>query len=397
MFPLKGKCGREATVSEGKAVGTLPESPTRWAVEPTVLGLTKAVTEHARRPSSKVKLNPNSRQSRRLTSSSHSQEREVVMDVSPQPYTTFVGIDISKAQFDLDWLPQGRPRTHSYDAKGIGQALNQLKKLGRCLIVLEATGGLERRLAADLLDAGHAVAIVNPRRVREYARAMGYAAKTDRLDARVLAEYAMKADVRLLEKTTEKQQELEQLVQRRRQLIELQTMEGQRRDIMRAARAKKSMTNVLTLLADEIADLDEAIAQLIESDDHWYQQDQLLQSVPGVGPTTSATLLSDLPELGQLNREEIAALAGVAPYNQDSGTFRGQRSIRGGRKELRAVLYMAAMSARRCNPKMKQFAERLEAKGKLFKVVITACMRKLLVILNTILKNNTPWKAMVVS
>jgi transposase len=319
------------------------------------------------------------------------------MDASPPPYTHFVGIDVAKATFDMAWLPAGHPSSHDYDAPGIAQALKQLKKLGRCLIVLESTGGLERRLALTLMEAGHAVAIVNPQRVREFARGMGYAAKTDRLDAQVLAEYAMKAPVRLLEKPSEKQLELAQLVQRRRQLIELQTMESQRRDIMQAARAKKSMSNVLTLLAREIAELDEAIADLIENDDTWHQQDELLQSVPGVGPGTSAALLADLPELGTLNREQVAALVGVAPYNNDSGTWRGQRSIRGGRRELRSILYMAALSAKRHNPAIKTFADRLLQAGKPMKLVLTACMRKLLVLLNTILKTNQPWKTQVIA
>lgn len=384
-------------MSKGMAVGTLPGRTTRRAVERSVQGLSKAATELARCPSSTVKQNPNSRKNRRSPSSSHLQERDVVMDALPPPYTHFVGIDVAKSKFDMAWLPGGRPSSHDYDAAGIAQVLKQLKKLERCLIVLESTGGLERRLALVLLEAGYAVAIVNPQRVREFARGMGYAAKTDRLDAQVLAEYAMKAPVRLLEKPSEKQQELTQLVQRRRQVIELQVMESQRRDIMQAARAKKSMNNVLNLLAQEIAELDEAIAQLIESDDTWHQQDGLLQSVPGVGPGTSAALLADLPELGKLNREQVAALVGVPPYNNDSGVWRGQRTIRGGRRELRTVLYMAALSAKRHNPTIKTFADRLLKAGKPMKLVLTACMRKLLVLLNTLLKTNQPWKAPVVA
>jgi transposase len=307
------------------------------------------------------------------------------------PAMNFVGIDVSQSTWDVHLRPQGRsfsvPADHD-EATLLGQ---QLVTLGPCLVVLEATGGLERGLAAELIDAGLFVAVVNPRQVRDFARALGRLAKTDRIDAETLALFAEKVQPRPTQKCPEKQAEIDALVTRRRQLVELRSMERTRQHQTTVKAARRSIDKLLKVLDQQIAALDKAIGQLLESDDDWRTRCELLQSVPGVGATTSATLVAELPELGRLNRQEIAALAGLAPFNHDSGRFRGQRRIRGGRSAVRSTLYMAALAARRCNPILHRFAERLEQAGKPFKVVITACMRKLLTMLNTIVRNGTPW------
>jgi hypothetical protein len=212
-----------------------------------------------------------------------------------------------------------------------------------------------------------------------------------RPDAAVIARFGQHARPRTIEKTPEKQAELEELVVRRRQLVNLRTAESNRLETISLKSVRKSIQHVVTMLKKQIERIEKEILALIDSDDDWKAKSNLLDSVPGVGPVTIASLIAGLPELGSLNRQEIAALVGLAPFNRDSGRFRGRRSIWGGRASVRSVLYMAALSARRCNPVIRQFAKRLEAKGKLFKVVITACMRKLLVIINTMVKNSTHW------
>jgi transposase len=304
---------------------------------------------------------------------------------------SFVGVDVSKSKFDVVILPEGVHLTEAYEAQGIANLVEQLGKRGTCVIVLESTGGYERRLAAALLDAGHEVAIVNPRRVRDFARGIGVLAKNDRVDAKVLALYAQRAELRFWEKSSEKQHELTSLVLRRRQLLGLQTAESNRLELTTSKLAAKSIRQVLTLLGKEIAKLDAEIARLIASDEDWRNKAQLLQSVPGVGPATSASLVAELPELGRLNRQQIASLVGVAPFAKDSGQFHGQRAIWGGRGSIRKMLYMAALTASRYNPVIRAFADRLKQAGKRTKVVLTACMRKLLVILNTMVKTNTSW------
>jgi transposase len=266
-----------------------------------------------------------------------------------------------------------------------------------CLIVLEATGGYERQVVADLLDAGYRVAVVNPKRVRDFARALGLVAKTDRLDARVLALFAEKVQPPSAQKTPEKQAEIQQLVARRRQLIDLRTMESNRLEISPSKAARKSIQAVLKILERQIDRIEAAIEKLVESDDDWRQKTELVQSVPGLGGVTATTLVADVPELGQLNRQQISALVGLAPFNRDSGKHQGKRSIAGGRKSVRSVLYMAALAARRCNPVIKAFADRLTQHGKPFKVVLTACMRKLLVIVNALVKTGQTWNPKLAS
>ena len=259
-------------------------------------------------------------------------------------------------------------------------------------LVVEATGGYERALVTALIEAGYRVAVVNPRQVRDFAKAMGILAKTDRIDALVLARFGQQVQPRLLEDDPTQRAELMQLVSRRRQLIDLRTMESNRSEQTTARAAQKSIRHVLKLLEKEIAQLEAEIARLLESDDDWRGKIKLLSTVPGVAQVTSATLVAEVPELGRLNRHAIAALVGVAPFNDDSGRHRGTRRITGGRAAVRQVLYMAALSARRCNPVIHAFAQRLAAQGKKPKVIITACMRKLLVILNGMFKTNSPWK-----
>lgn len=303
----------------------------------------------------------------------------------------FIGIDVSKSAWDVHLLPDGRSFTVRVDDGAIERLRERLGSPEAALVVLEATGGLERRLVAELIDAGWSVAVVNPRQVRDFAKALGRLAKTDGIDAQTLALFAQRVQPRPTQKTPEKQQELDALVTRRRQLVTLRSMEKMRRPQAVHKAASRSIDKVLKVLDQQIAALDKAIARLIEADDDWRAKRDLIESVPGVGSTTSATLVAELPELGKLNRQEIASLAGLAPFNHDSGCFRGQRRIRGGRSALRATLYMAALTAKRCNEKLRAFAERLHRAGKPFKVVITACMRKLLTILNTLVRSGKPW------
>lgn len=307
---------------------------------------------------------------------------------SPQ---IFVGIDVSKSSWDVHLLPEGRSFTIRVDDGAIERLLEKLGSPAASLVVLEATGGMEQQLVAELIDAGWTVAVVNPRQVRDFAKALGRLAKTDGIDAETLALFAQRVQPRPTKKTPEKQQELNALVTRRRQLVNLRSMEKMRRPQAVHKTASRSIDKVLKVLEQEIAALDKAIVELIESDDDWRAKRDLIETVPGVGPTTSATLVAELPELGRLNRQEIASLAGLAPFNHDSGKFRGQRRIRGGRSRLRTSLYMAALTANRCNEKMRAFAQRLYKIGKPFKVVMTACMRKLLTILNTLVRSGKPW------
>ena len=308
-----------------------------------------------------------------------------------QAFDTFVGIDVAKHRWDVHVLPAGTKLSCSADAAGLEQLLAALKPQGSCLIVVEASGGYEQRLAADLLDAGHSVARVNPRQVRDFARSLGRLAKTDAIDAQVLALFAQKVQPRPGEKQPENQAELQALVTRRRQLVQMKAAEQVRLHQARVKLTRKSISRMLDGLRAEIDEIDVEIARLIEDDGDWSQRAARLTSVPGIGPQTSRTLVAELPELGKLNRQQIASLVGLAPFNRDSGQFRGTRSIWGGRAHVRSALYMAALTARRCNPIIRAFAERLQRQGKRFKVVITACMRKLLVILNTMLRNQADW------
>lgn len=314
-----------------------------------------------------------------------------MQDTAKSTATRFIGIDVSKSAWDVRILPDDRSFTVRADDGAFHRLLKQLGPSANALVVLEATGGLERQLVADLIDGGWEVAVVNPRQVRDFAKALGRLAKTDSIDAEILALFGKHVRPRTTPKTPEKQRELDALVTRRRQLIALRAMERTRKQQATVKAASRSIDQVLKVFDQQISALDKAITKVIESDDDWRAKRELIETVPGVGSTTSATLVAELPELGRLNRQQIASLAGLAPFNHDSGRYRGQRRIRGGRAGVRRALYMAALTAKRCNPLIKDFADRLHRGGKPFKVVITACMRKLLTILNTILRNATPW------
>ncbi|HVW37890.1 MAG TPA: IS110 family transposase [Pirellulales bacterium] len=303
----------------------------------------------------------------------------------------FIGIDVSQSSWDVHLLPESRSFTIRVDDGAVGRLLDKLGDPKPSLVVIEATGGCERRLVAELIDAGWIVAVVNPRQVRDFAKALGRLAKTDRIDAETLAMFSQRVQPRPTQKTPEKQHELDALVTRRRQLVEVRSMERMRKRQTTLKAASHSIDKLLKVLDQQIAAIEKAIARLIESNDDWRAKRDVIESAPGVGSATSSTLVAELPELGRLNRKEIASLVGLAPFNHDSGAFRGQRRIRGGRGSVRAVLYMAALTAMRCNPLIRTFAQRLRKLGKATKVVITACMRKLLTILNTMVRNRTPW------
>jgi transposase len=305
---------------------------------------------------------------------------------------TFVGIDVSQASWDVHVLPAGRAFSVPVDDGAAARLIAELGSPAACLVVVEATGGLERPLVAALLEAGLTTSVVNPRQVRDFAKAMNRLAKTDKIDAETLALFAQRIQPRPARETPEKHAQLEALVTRRRQMVALRSIERTRQRQTTHRTARQSIDKSVKFFDREIAGIDKAIARLIDADEDWRAKRDLLVSVPGVGPTTSATLVAELPELGRLNRQEIAALAGVAPLADDSGKLRGKRRVRGGRSTVRTILYMAAFAARRCNPKIRAFAQRLHRAGKPFKVVITACMRKLLTILNTLVRHGTPWR-----
>lgn len=308
----------------------------------------------------------------------------------------WVGLDVSKDSLDVGSTSESplKVKKVSNDKKGFAQLLAALPPKEQAAIVLEATGGYERAVVCFLLEAGYRVAVVNPRRVRDFAKAMGLFAKTDRLDAAIIARFGEQAKPRWTQALSAEQTELAELVVRRRQLIELRTMETNRLKQTVNKVARRSISKLLKTLDREIKDIETEITRLIESDDDWRAKSELLQSVPGVADKTSATMLAELPELGELNRAEIAALVGVAPFNDDSGQHQGQRRIAGGRASVRNILYMAAQSAMRHNPVIKAFALRLRANTehkKAPKEIIVACMRKLLVILNSMLKTKKSW------
>ncbi len=302
----------------------------------------------------------------------------------------FVGIDVSKGTLDLCIEPAAESLHVAHDEAGIAQVVKRLKEVAPTLIVMEATGGLEVRLASELAGQGLPVAVINPRQARDFAKATGQLAKTDAVDAAVLAAFAraIRPAVRPIKDADVR--ELDDLVTRRRQLIEIRVQETLRLGTASKVQ-KKSLTAHIAWLDKRIVDLDDDLTRRLRSSDVWRAKDDLLRGIPGVGAVTSLTMLAKCPELGTLNRREIAKLTGVAPLADDSGKHRGKRFIWGGRADVRAVLYMATVSAIRCNPAIKAFAERLKQAGKPAKVVIVACMRKLLTIMNTMVKNNAPW------
>jgi transposase len=315
---------------------------------------------------------------------------------SSNPSDLFVGIDVAKIKFDLARSDTTQRLEFTNDPKGIKQTVDLLRVAKPVMVVVEATGGLEQPLVTALLDAALPVGLVNPGRVRHFAIGLGIIAKTDRIDAGVLADFARYGKTRLAQKCSENQLELDALVTCRRQLIKTQTEQTNIRSATRNTSALNSIDTVLKTLKAEVASLDEKIRQLIDADDDFKHTDRLLQSVPGVGPVLSATLTAELSELGDSDRRQIGALVGVVPYNRDSGTYRGKRSIFGGRAAVRSVLYMATLTAMRFNPIIKSFAARLYQTGKPAKVVIVACMRKLLTLLNAMIREDLQWDQLAV-
>ena len=303
----------------------------------------------------------------------------------------YVGIDVAKATMDMAVHPSGQQCSFRNDDGGIRKAVSCLKELAPALVVLEATGGIEIRLVAAIVEQGLPVAVANPRHIRDFARATGKLAKTDALDAQVIAHFAAAIKPTPRPLPDEQAQEFSAMLSRRRQVVEMITAEKNRLGSATSSVVKGRIEEHIAWLERELGDIDKGLRRGVKESSVWREKDRLLQSVPGVGPVLSATLLADLPELGALDRKQVAALAGLAPFNRDSGKLRGKRTIWGGRAKVRAVLYMATLAATRCNHVIKSFYLRLCAAGKHRKVALTACMRKLLTILNAIIKHRTPW------
>lgn len=303
----------------------------------------------------------------------------------------YVGIDVSKERLDVAAIPSNKKLQFVNDESGMSKLLSKLVELSPNLIVLEPTGGLEIPIAAAIAAENLAVVVVNARQIRDYARAMGKLAKTDNLDALVMAEFAQAVRPEVRPLRSEDNLEIKALVSRRRQLMEMLTAEKNRLAIARK-HIKPNILSHIEWLKKEIEDIDQNLRHTIESSPIWREKDNLLQSIPGVGNVLSATLLAELPELGTLNRKQIAALVGVAPFNRDSGSMKGKRSVWGGRAPIRAVLYMAALVSTRCNPIIKPFYQQLLERGKAKKVALVACMRRLLTIMNAIIKTRRPWQ-----
>ena len=303
----------------------------------------------------------------------------------------YIGMDVSKAVLDICVADGEAWQTENVDS-AMEALCERMTALKPTVIVLEATGGYELRAAAALAAAGLPVAVVNPRQVRRYAQAVGKLAKTDRIDAEILARFAaaVKPPVRPLPDAGTR--ELEALITRRRQLVEMIVAEENRRGQAAPVMLREIKTHI-AWLRRQLAKIDQTIDDNVRRSPIWRAKDDLLQSVPGVGGTTARTLLALLPELGTLDRKRIAALVGVAPFNRDSGTLRGRRAVWGGRARVRSALYMAALASTRWNPTLKAFYRRLRDAGKPYKVAIVACMHKLLLILNAMVRDNRAWAA----
>jgi transposase len=303
----------------------------------------------------------------------------------------FVGVDVSKQFLDCARSDQRDSWRVNNDPAGIESLVQTLLKSPPACIVVESTGGFERNLAGALLDAGLKVAVVNPKFVRHFAIGLGIKAKTDALDASVLARFAQVAGPRLLERTPDKEAELDALVTCRRQLVKSKTEQTNRLGTTDSKAARKALTKVVNTLQREIDKLEKRIREHIDSDDQWKRLDEIIQSAPGAGGVLAATLVSQLPELGKADHRQISALVGVAPFNCDSGKKKGKRCIQGGRECVRSVLFMATVAAMHSNPVIRPFAERLEKAGKIWKVRVTACMRKFLILLNTMVREKLTW------
>lgn len=312
-------------------------------------------------------------------------ERDIMASQS-----TFIGIDVSKASLDVAIRPTGESLRFDNDTSGIKKLITRLKSLKPALIVMEATGGMELPAAAAIQVAGLPLAVVNPRQARDFAKSTGKLAKTDALDAHALAHFAEAVRPEARPLPDEQTRELAELVSRRAQIVDMITMEKNRLRTS-PSKVRRRIKAHIAWLEKELYGTDDDLATAIKESPAWKAKDEILQSVPGVGPVVSSTLIADLPELGTLNKKQIAALVGVAPLNKDSGTYRGRRGIWGGRALVRSRLYMATITSVQHNSAIKAFYDRLMASGKKRKVAIVACMHKLLIILNSMLKNKTRW------
>jgi transposase len=304
-----------------------------------------------------------------------------------------VGIDVAKAVLDVAVRPQSEERHLANDAAGIAEIVEWLQALHPQVIVVEATGGYEAALVAELGVAGLPVAVVNPRQVRDFARATGRLAKTDRLDAQALAHFGQAVRPTPRPLLDDEAQALAALLERRRQVVAMRTAEENRRGATRIAVVRARIQAHLAWLEADLEEIDGDLRQRLRTSPLWREQDNLLQSVPGIGPILSLTFLAELPELGRLSHRQIAALVGVAPLNRDSGTLRGRRAVWGGRRAVRTALYMGTLRATRCNPPIQAFYARLLAAGKAKKVALVACMHKLLTMLNAMVRHQAHWQA----
>ena len=304
----------------------------------------------------------------------------------------FIGIDVAKDRLDVHVCPSGDSFSVARDSEGLGRLVERLTGLDPALVVIEATGGFEIAVAAALAAGRLPLAVVNPRQIRDFARATGRLAKTDALDAEAIALFAERIRPEPRPVPDAQARMLAELVARRRQIVEMITAEGNRRRQARAKRVQKRLDAHLAWLQKELSQVEHDLDNAVRGSPAWRAQEDLLTSVPGIGPATARTLIAELPELGSLDRRKIAALAGLAPFNRDSGTLRGRRTIWGGRAGVRATLYMATLVATRHNPVIAAFYQRLLAAGKAKKIALTACMRKLLVILNALIRDQRPWQ-----
>jgi transposase len=305
---------------------------------------------------------------------------------------SFIGIDVSKDRLDVYVRPSEVSFAAARDGKGLADLVERLRPLDPCLVVLEATGGFEQTVAAALVAAGMPLSVVNPRQIRDFARATGQLAKTDALDAKAIALFAEKVRPEPRPVPDAQARALGELIARRRQLIEMITAERNRRAQLSSRRLVKGIDQLLALMQKQLSELDREVGDSIRGTPAWRERDELLRSVPGVGDIVARTLIADLPELGRLDRKQIAALVGVAPLNRDSGKMRGRRTTWGGRAKIRCVLYMAALVASRRNPVLAAFYQRLLRAGKAKKLALTAVMRKLLTILNAMVRDNRQWQ-----
>jgi transposase len=305
----------------------------------------------------------------------------------------FVGIDVAKARLDVHLRPSGEAFAVARDAKGLSELVERLAAHQVTLVVLEATGGFETVVASAIAAARMPLAVVNPRQIRDFARAVGRLAKTDAIDAAVIARFAeaVRPEPRLV--PDEETVALGELVARRRQIVETIGVERNRRRTLTQRRLLKGSDKILELLQAELSEIEADIDQSIRRTPAWREQEDLLKSVPGIGPTVARTLIAELPELGRLDRRQIASLVGLAPMNKDSGTLRGRRMIIGGRRTVRTALFMSVMVALRHKLAMADTYDRLRAAGKPAKVAITACMRKLLTIVNAIIRDKAKWRS----